>query len=134
MSNSQKLQTKDKELVPEWYIAKRIIRSKGFTYGQLAEKLGVSVTTIYDLCNFPPNVVRVKQLADAIGCSFFNFFDFSRSVCGDGIATAEKKATVPDGSPSGRPVSGDTVAAETPQSGFTCPHCGQPLFLTTVPE
>lgn len=123
MSNSQKLQTKDKELVPEWYIAKRIIRSKGFTYGQLAEKLGVSVTTIHDLCNFPPNVVRVKQLSDAIGCSFFDFFDFNQA------SSTNDGATVLDGSPSG-----DTVVAETPQSGFTCPHCGQPLFLTTSPE
>lgn len=128
MSNSQKLQTKDKELVPEWYIAKRIIRSKGFTYGQLAEKLGVSVTTIHDLCNFPPNVVRVKQLADAIGCSFFDFFDFNQA------SSTNDGATVPDGLPSGSPVSGDAGAAETPQSGFTCPHCGQLLFLTTSPE
>ena len=92
MSNSQKLQTKDKDLVPEWYIATRIIRSQ------------------------------------AIGCSFFDFFDFKpASITNDG-------AIVSNGSPSGIPVSGDAGTAETPQSGFTCPHCGQPLFLTTSPE
>ena len=63
MSNTKKLKTKEKKMAYDWYIAKSVVRAKGFSYGQLAEKLGVSVTTIHDICNFPPNVVRVKQLA-----------------------------------------------------------------------
>ena len=110
MSNTKKLKTKEKKMAYDWYIAKSVVRAKGFSYGQLAEKLGVSVTTIHDICNFPPNVVRVKQLADAIGCTFFDLFDFSAD-----SATAYA-------SPASSP------------SGLTCPHCGQPLFLTATPE
>lgn len=105
MRNTQKLQTKDKELVPDWYVAKRIIRAKGYTYNQLAKKLGVSVTTIHDICNFPPNVIRIKQLADAIGCSFFDFFNFGT------------EAVIP---------------SDVSESPLVCPNCGQPFRLTPV--
>ena len=64
-----KLITKDKELTPAWYVAKRVLNVHNVTYNDMAEKLGVSVTTVHDLCNYAPNIVRVKQMADALGVS-----------------------------------------------------------------
>ena len=47
-----KLITKDKELTPAWYVAKRVLNVHNVTYNDMAEKLGVSVTTVHDLCNY----------------------------------------------------------------------------------
>lgn len=106
--------TKDKELTPDWYIAKRVLRAHSITYTQMAEMLGTSVTAVHDMCNYTPNVLRIKQMADAIGIPFFEFFDFSHegSVSGETIdPTTEQEAP----------------AGEKSSALLSCPNCGTVL-------
>jgi len=109
-----KLITKDKELTPAWYVAKRVLNVHNVTYNDMAEKLGVSVTTVHDLCNYAPNIVRVKQMADALGVSFFDFFDFTQE---------GKEAAVPNAN-----LNGPTVPCS--KAIITCPHCGETLITS----
>lgn len=117
-----KLRTKDKALTPAWYVAKRVLRSHGYTLADIVTRLGVSQTTASDILNYAPNILRVKQLSEAFDIPFFDFFDFSQdagSACGD----APSPSSVLAGSASEKAV---------PQSKaiVTCPHCGETLITT----
>lgn len=118
-----KLRTKDKALTPAWYVAKRVLRSHGYTLADIVTRLGVSQTTASDILNYAPNILRVKQLSEAFDIPFFDFFDFSQdaSAGGDGIALSSSNA--PAGAASEKAV---------PQSKaiVTCPHCGETLITT----
>ncbi len=105
--NATKPLTKDKEATPAWYVAKRVLRAHGITYNEMAERLGTSVTAVHDMCNYTPNVLRVKQMADAIGVPFFEFFDFSQE--GDAETQDEK------------------ASGEKSSALLSCPHCGTVL-------
>lgn len=61
-----------------WYVAKRALRVHDVTYTQVAEKLGVSLATVSNMVNNPPNVTRVKQLSDAFNIPFHEFFDLTK--------------------------------------------------------
>ena len=61
-----------------WYVAKRALRVHDVTYTQVAEKLGVSIATVSNIVNNPPNVTRIKQLSEAFNIPFQEFFDMTR--------------------------------------------------------
>lgn len=95
-----------KELNPSWYIAEQVVKRSGYSQKQLAEKMGVSVTSVHYMINHPPSIVHVQMLAEAIGCSFFDFFSFPDST----VAPQQK-----------------------PQSHvFPCPHCGHLLQISSI--
>lgn len=97
-----------KELNPSWYIAEQVVKRSGYSQKQIAEKLGISVCSVHYMINHPPSIVHVQMLAEAIGCSFFDFFSFPDST----VAPQQK-----------------------PQSHvFPCPHCGHLLQISSVPS
>lgn len=110
-----KIRVRDKKSdnpTPAWYVAKRVLKLHDITYGELAEKMNVSVTSVHGMVTYPPNVMHIKMMAETIGCSFFDFFDFY----------AEAR-------PDGRPVCGDAIATSPT---ITCPSCGQQFLLTPI--
>lgn len=112
---TSKIRVRDKKSdkpTPAWYVGKRVLKLHDITYAELAEKMNVSVTSIHGMVTYPPNVMHIKMMAETIGCSFFDFFDFS----------AESR-------PDSRPVCGDAIASSPT---ITCPTCGQQFLLTPV--
>ena len=95
-----------KELNPSWYIAEQVVKRSGYSQKQLAEKMGVSVTSVHYMINHPPSIVHVQMLAEAIGCSFFDFFDF--------------------------PAPSTESQQESQSHVFPCPHCGHLLQISSV--
>lgn len=107
MGQITKLKIRDKEKDLNWYVAKRVLKTHNVTYKQMSELLNCSVTAVHDMLNHPPSIVHVKLMADAIGCSFYDFFDFSAS-----------------------PTESVKCPAVAPHGELTCPNCGQQFLLT----
>lgn len=61
-----------------WYVAKRALRVHDVTYAQVADKLGVSLATVHNIVNNPPNVMRIKQISDAFNIPLKEFFDLTK--------------------------------------------------------
>ncbi len=59
----------------DFYCPKKALAKYGWSQRALAEKLNVSVGTISSLVRGNPNIAQLKVLADAMGCSFFEFFE-----------------------------------------------------------
>ena len=97
-----------KNLNPSWYIAEQVVKRSGYSQKQIAEKLGISVCSVHYMINHPPSIVHVQMLAEAIGCSFFDFFNFPDSTVASQL---ESKFPV-----------------------FPCPHCGHLLQISSVPS
>ncbi len=102
---------------PSWYVAKRIIRAHGISYKELGERMNLSVTTIHSLVNYAPSIMHVKMMADAIGCSFFDFFDFSA----DPNASQAVLSSI----------SGIHVNAPA-DNIFMCPSCNQKFAIVPI--
>lgn len=45
----------------------------------LHRKLGLSLAAVHGMINKAPRITNVKMMAEAIGCSFYEFFDFGTS-------------------------------------------------------
>ena len=73
-----KTKLKTKQTSPAWYIARDVMKRKGFTYDQLAEKIGMSPSSTFMIVNRAPSILHVKMLADVMGVPFADFFDFSK--------------------------------------------------------
>lgn len=101
---------------PSWYIAKRVARAHGISYKELARRTNLSDTTINNLMNHAPSILHVKILADAIGCSFFDLFDFSAQ---DSVqATLSAVST--------------TLANRPDDNIITCPNCNQQFAIVPI--
>lgn len=72
-----KLVTK-KQKAPAWYIAKEVMKKKGYTYESLAPLIGLSRTSTFEVINYPPNIMHCKAIADALHVPFSKLFDFKR--------------------------------------------------------
>lgn len=77
---------------------KGVIKSKGFTIKDVAEKIGVNrVTLTVTIQNGNPTYQKLKQIALAIGCDVADFFEDEKE------------------------------AAQTASPALCCPYCGKPL-------
>ena len=104
---------------PSWYIAKRVARAHGISYKELAQRMNISATSINHIMNRAPSIIHVKMLADAIGCSFFDFFDFSAA---DDTVQATLSAV------------STTLTRRPTDNIITCPHCHQQFAIVPVEE
>lgn len=107
MRRTTKIKTKGDS--PEWYVAKRVLKLHDITYEEMGRRINVSVTSVHDMVNHPPSVMHVKLMADAIGCSFFDFFDFSHE-----------------------PASSPSKPSADFGNTFACPNCHQQFLLTPI--
>ncbi len=114
---TSKLSTRNE--TPSWYIAKRVVRAHGLSYKELAQRLNLSATTVNNLMNHAPSIIHVKMLADAIGCSFFDFFDFSASP--ESMQTTLSAVST-------------TLAHRPTDNTFICPHCNQQFAFVPIEE
>lgn len=114
---TSKLSTRNE--TPSWYIAKRVVRAHGLSYKELAQRLNLSTTTVNNLMNHAPSIIHVKMLADAIGCSFFDLFDFSAAT--DSMQTTLSAVST-------------TLANRPTDNTFICPHCNKPFTVVPVAE
>ena len=102
---------------PSWFIAKRVARAHGLSYKELAQRMGISENSITHIVNRAPSILHVKMLADAIGCSFFDFFDFTDT-------EAPAQATL---------YAVSTTLAHRPTDNIiTCPHCNQQFAIVPI--
>lgn len=102
---------------PAWYVAKRVILAHGLTAQKFAEQMGVSGVTMHRWLNYCPSVLHVKMMADELGCSFFDFFDFSEGgEAPQAAVTAVFNANV------------------NRHNTFTCPNCKQKFIITPFDE
>lgn len=53
---------------------KGIIKAKGFTIQEVAEKIGVNRVTLTLTLQGNPTYKKMKEIADAIGCDVMDFF------------------------------------------------------------
>jgi len=56
---------------------KRVLAKYGYSQNRLANELGISPGSLSGIVNGNPSIAQVKVMADAIGCSFFEFFQFA---------------------------------------------------------
>lgn len=112
---TSKLATRNE--TPSWYVAKRVIRTHGISYKELGQRMNLSVTTIHSLVNYSPSILHVKMMADAIGCPFFDFFDFSA----EPNAPQAVLSTI-----------SDMNTNHHANNIFTCPSCNQQFAVVPV--
>ena len=77
----------------------KIIREKGFTIQEVADRIGVAKGTLASMIGASgnPTLGTLRRIADAIGCNVAEFF-------------ADE-------------------GEETPSAKVVCPHCGKPLNI-----
>lgn len=63
----------------DFYQPKKVLAKYGYSQNRLAKQLDVSPASLNGVINGNPSIAQIMVLADAIGCSFFEFFDFSKS-------------------------------------------------------
>lgn len=68
---------------------KRVIKEKGYTIPQLADKMGKNRVTLFQTISGNPTVKTLKEIAEAIGCKVGDFFreddDFVAFVRKEGV-------------------------------------------------
>ena len=57
---------------------KKIIRERGFTVKEVANKLGISSPSLSDAINGNPTVEKLQKIANVLGCSVADFFEPSK--------------------------------------------------------
>lgn len=82
---------------------KEIIKAKGFTLTEVANRIGISRVTLTQNLERNPTVGTLRRIADAIGCQVGDFF-------ADEVSPQQ-----------------DTHSTEV---FTTCPHCGKFLNIT----
>ena len=102
-----------------WYVARKVLRRNGVTYEDIAQRLGVSVSSASAMINYPPNVLRIVQMSVATGIPFARFFDFT--------AMPQEQAAVLMGVQTtgfaSRPYDNG------PQPTAECPYCGHQVAI-----
>ena len=79
---------------------KSVIRKKGYTFEQVAEKMGITRITLTQNLGRNPTINTLQRVADAIGCKVGDFFvdDVSEDegsntivcpICGDKFGVVE---------------------------------------------
>ena len=83
---------------------KGVIKAKGFTIQEVAEKIGVNRVTLTLTLQGNPTYKKMKEIADAIGCDVMDFFkdEANHQEC------LGKDNTIP------------------------CPHCGKPIEVSLL--
>lgn len=83
---------------------KAIIKSKGFTIQEVAEKIGVNRVTLTLTLQGNPTYKKMKEIADAIGCDVMDFFKDEA----EHQEILKKNNSIP------------------------CPHCGKPIEVSLL--
>lgn len=60
---------------------KKIIKAKGMTMKEVADKMGISTVGLSQHVNGNPSVQVLERIADAIGCEVGDFFSHSNIIC-----------------------------------------------------
>lgn len=89
-----------------FYKPKKVLAKYGYSQSRLAEELGISLASLNGIVNGNPSIAQIKVLSDAIGCSFYEFFEFDNSGAED--------------------IGSDSTSI------VRCPSCGKPLALTAI--
>lgn len=76
-TTKKKIRNLADEVSLDFYQPKRVLFKYGYTQSLLSQKLGVSPASVNSIVNGNPSIAQVKIMADAIGCPFSEFFDFS---------------------------------------------------------
>lgn len=85
---------------------KAIIKAKGFTIQEVADKIGVNRVTLTLTLQGNPTYKKMKEIADAIGCDVMDFFK-------DEAAHQENKEN---------------------SNKILCPHCGKPIEVSLLKD
>lgn len=75
-TNKKKIRNLSDDIDLNFYQPKKVLVIHGYTQTQLAEELGISLASVNGIINGNPSIAQIKVLADAIGCSFYEFFNF----------------------------------------------------------
>ena len=79
---------------------KGVIKARGYTLIDVADKMGITKGGISQIVNGSPNVKTLRSIADIIGCKVGDFF------------------------------TDEMTEVESPSSTYKCPHCGKELKIS----
>lgn len=79
---------------------KGVIKARGYTLIDVADKMGITKGGISQIVNGSPNVKTLRTIADIIGCKVGDFF------------------------------TDEMTEVESPSPTYKCPHCGKELKIS----